>query len=65
MRVLTKKHLVSHDMDQKEYRKKYGFTMGTPLAAKSLTKAEKQGSEKERIAGEAEKSIGGEKAGKG
>src|SRR5208337_3995672 len=35
MRQLTKYHLVSHGMDQKEYRKKYGFKMGTPLAAKS------------------------------
>ena len=26
-------------MSQKEYKKKYGFTMQTPLAAKSLTKA--------------------------
>ncbi len=39
MQVLTKRHLVSHGMDQKEYRKKYGFTMRTPLAAKSVTKA--------------------------
>ncbi|HIJ76502.1 MAG TPA: MucR family transcriptional regulator, partial [Deltaproteobacteria bacterium] len=36
MRQLTSKHLVSHGMNQKEYRKKYGFTMRTPLAAKSL-----------------------------
>ena len=27
MRQLTSKHLVSHGMDQKEYRKKYGFSM--------------------------------------
>ena len=39
MRQLTTKHLVSHGMNQKEYKKKYGFTMRTPLAAKSLTKA--------------------------
>ncbi|MEM5787840.1 MAG: MucR family transcriptional regulator [Syntrophobacteraceae bacterium] len=39
MRQLTAKHLVSHGMDQREYRKKYGFAMRTPLAAKSLTKA--------------------------
>ncbi len=39
MQVLTKRHLISHGMDQKEYRKKYGFTMRTPLAAKSVTKA--------------------------
>jgi predicted transcriptional regulator len=39
MRQLTTKHLVSHGLSQKEYRKKYGFTMRTPLAAKYLTKA--------------------------
>ena len=33
------KHLVSHEISQKEYKNKYGFTMQTPLAAKSLTKA--------------------------
>ena len=39
MRQLTQKHLVFHCMNQKEYRKKYGFSMRTPLSAKSLTKA--------------------------
>jgi predicted transcriptional regulator len=39
MRQLTSKHLVSHGMSQKEYRKKYGFSMRTPLSAKSLTKS--------------------------
>jgi predicted transcriptional regulator len=39
MRQLTIKHLVSHGMNQKEYRTKYGFSMKTPLAAKSLIKA--------------------------
>ncbi|MGA2403061.1 MAG: MucR family transcriptional regulator [Syntrophobacteraceae bacterium] len=39
MMLLTLKHLVTHGMSQKEYKKKYGFTMQTPLAAKSLTKA--------------------------
>ena len=46
MRQLTSKHLVSHGMDQKEYRKKYGFTMRTPLAAKSLTKARSKSAKK-------------------
>jgi predicted transcriptional regulator len=39
MRQLTSKHLVFHGMSQKEYRKKYGFSMRTPLAAKALIKA--------------------------
>ena len=46
MRQLTHKHLVFHEMSQKEYRKKYGFTMRTPLAAKSLTKARSKGAKK-------------------
>ena len=46
MRQLTKYHLVSHGMDQKEYRKKYGFTMRTPLAARALTKARSKAAKK-------------------
>ena len=43
---LTVRHLSSHGMSQKEYRKKYGFTMRTPLAAKSLTKARSKSAKK-------------------
>ncbi|MEN6438251.1 MAG: MucR family transcriptional regulator [Syntrophobacter sp.] len=39
MRQLTARHLVSHGLSPREYRQKYGFTMRTPLSAKSLTKA--------------------------
>jgi predicted transcriptional regulator len=39
MKVLTVRHLSSHDLSLKEYKKKHGFTMRTPLAAKALTKA--------------------------
>jgi len=46
MRQLTSKHLVSHGMNQKEYRKKYGFSMRIPLAAKSLTKARSKAAKK-------------------
>ncbi|MFZ0943527.1 MAG: MucR family transcriptional regulator [Syntrophobacteraceae bacterium] len=46
MKQLTSKHLVSHGMNQKEYRKKYGFAMKTPLAAKSLTKARSKAAKK-------------------
>jgi len=45
-RQLTSKHLVAHGMRQKEYRKKYGFSMRTPLAAKSLTKARSKAAKK-------------------
>jgi len=46
MRQLTGKHLVSHGMSQKEYKKKYGFSMRTPLSAKSLTKARSKAAKK-------------------
>ncbi|MFZ0932243.1 MAG: MucR family transcriptional regulator [Syntrophobacteraceae bacterium] len=46
MRQLTQKHLVVHGMNQKEYRKKYGFTMATPLAARTLTKARSKAAKK-------------------
>ncbi len=46
MKQLTSKHLVSNGMSQKEYKKKYGFTMRTPLAAKSLTKARSKAAKK-------------------
>ena len=37
-RQLTQKHLAVHEMSGKEYRKKYGFAMKTPLAARSVIK---------------------------
>jgi predicted transcriptional regulator len=49
MRQLTSKHLVSHGMDQKQYKKKYGFSVKTPLAAKSLIKARSQAAKKQGL----------------
>jgi len=46
MRQLTQKHLANHGMNAKEYRQKYGFTMRTPLSAKSLTKARSKAAKK-------------------
>ena len=48
MKQLTQKHLTSHGISSKEYKKKYGFPMRTPLAAKSLTKARSKAAKKER-----------------
>jgi predicted transcriptional regulator len=56
-RQLTSKHLVSHGMSQKEYRKKYGFTMATPLAAKSLTKARSKAAKKRGLPENLQKAI--------
>lgn len=41
-KTLSPKHLKSHDLTGKEYRKKYGFTMRQPLCAKALSEARKQ-----------------------
>jgi predicted transcriptional regulator len=46
MRQLTAKHLGAHGLTQKEYRKKYGFSMRTPLSAKSLSKARSKAAKK-------------------
>jgi len=46
LRQLTHKHLSSHDMSPKEYRKKYGFTMQTPLATKSVIKERSKAAKK-------------------
>ena len=57
MRQLTTKHLVAHDMNQKEYRKKYGFSMRTPLSAKSLTKARSKAAKKRGLPENLRKAI--------
>jgi len=57
MRQLTQKHLVSHGMSHKEYRKKYGFTMRTALAAKSLTKARSKAAKKRGLPENLKKAI--------
>lgn len=36
-KMLSPKHLKSHGLTSKEYRKKYGFTARQPLCAKSLS----------------------------
>lgn len=38
-KVITKKHLATHDLTTADYRKKHGYKKGTPLIAKSLAKA--------------------------
>ena len=46
MLQLTAKHLGSHGLTPKEYKKKYGFSMKTPLSAKSLTRARSKAAKK-------------------
>jgi len=57
MRQLTSKHLVFHEMTQKEYRKKYGFLMRTSLSAKSLTKARSKAAKKRGLPEKLQKYI--------
>jgi len=46
-KMLSPKHLKSHDLTSKEYRKKYGFSARQPLCAKALSEKRSQ-SGKER-----------------
>jgi predicted transcriptional regulator len=54
---LTQRHLLSHGLSPKEYRKKYGFTMRTPLVAKSLTKARSKVAKKKGLPENLKKAI--------
>ena len=46
MRQLTTKHLSSHDLNPREYKQKWGFSLKQPLSAKSLTKARSKAAKK-------------------
>ena len=45
-KMLSPKHLNSHGLTGKEYRKKHGFTMRQPLCAKALSDARKKAAKK-------------------
>jgi predicted transcriptional regulator len=64
VRQLTQKHLSSHGMSPKEYKRKYGFTMRTPLSAKSLTKARIKAAKKRGLPENLKKAIEARKQGK-
>ncbi len=46
MRQLTTKHLSSHNLTPREYKRKWGFSLKQPLSAKSLTKARSKAAKK-------------------
>jgi predicted transcriptional regulator len=46
MKQLTAKHLETHGLSPREYKKKWGFPMAQPLSAKSLTKARSKAAKK-------------------
>ena len=56
-RQLTQKHMRFHEMSLKEYRKKHGFSMRTPLAAKSLIKARSKAAKKRGLPEKLQKFI--------
>jgi predicted transcriptional regulator len=45
-RQLSKAHSMSHGMNARDYKKKYGFTMRTSMAAKALSKAKSKAAKK-------------------
>jgi len=46
MRQLTTKHLSAHDLNPREYKKKWGFTLRQSLSAKSLSRARSKAAKK-------------------
>jgi predicted transcriptional regulator len=41
-KLLSPKHLASHDLNGKDYRKKYGFPLRQPLCSKALSERRKK-----------------------
>ncbi|MGA2404777.1 MAG: MucR family transcriptional regulator [Syntrophobacteraceae bacterium] len=46
MKQLTRKHLGSHGLTRRDYKKKWGFPLRTPLAAKSLSRIRSRAAKK-------------------
>ena len=56
-RMLSGKHLASHGLDSKTYRKKYGFPARQPLCAKSLSEERSAGAKERGIPENLQKAI--------
>lgn len=56
-KMLSPKHLKSHDLTPKEYRKKYGFSMRQPLCAKSLSERRSRSGKKRGLPENLKKAI--------
>jgi predicted transcriptional regulator len=56
-KMLSPKHLKSHDLTPKEYRKKYGFSMRQPLCAKSLSEKRSKSGKKRGLPENLKKAI--------
>lgn len=56
-KMLSPKHLKSHDLTPKEYRKKYGFSLRQPLCAKSLSERRSKSGKKRGLPENLKKAI--------
>lgn len=56
-KMLSPKHLRSHDLTPKEYRKKHGFSMRQPLCAKSLSERRSKSGKKRGLPDNLKKAI--------
>ena len=63
-KMLSPKHLRSHDLTPKEYRKKYGFSMRQPLCAKSLSERRSKSGKKRGLPENLRKAIAARTKGK-
>jgi len=60
-KMLSPKHLKSHDLTGKTYRVKYGFSMRQPLCAKSLSDRRKKAGKERGLPENLQKAIAGRK----
>lgn len=63
-KMLSPKHLKSHDLTPKEYRKKYGFSMRQPLCAKALSERRSMSGKKRGLPENLKKAIAARTKGK-
>ena len=63
-KMLSPKHLKSHDLTPKEYRKKHGFSMRQPLCAKSLSERRSKSGKKRGLPENLKKAIAARTKGK-
>lgn len=56
-KMLSPKHLSSHDLTPREYRKKYGFSMRQPLCAKALSEKRSKSGKKRGLPENLKKAI--------
>lgn len=63
-KMLSPKHLSSHDLTPKEYRKKHGFSMRQPLCAKSLSERRSKSGKKRGLPDNLKKAIAARTKGK-